>query len=86
MAQQGTQIDLATIPLQQLSNIRQGLEEEVSFLMSSQQQLKVAHGRFVNSADTIQTLKQSPEGQEILVPLSSSISFKNRLRVVYVDL
>lgn len=55
-------INLAQLSLEQLTQLKQGLESEVEALSSSYMQLRVAFQRYSTSKDTIKTFSQQEPG------------------------
>ncbi|XP_066248714.1 prefoldin subunit 5 [Euwallacea similis] len=67
------QIDLTTLNIQQLSTLKQQLDQELDFFQDSLTSLKVAQQKFQTSNETLQSIDSSSEGKEILVPLTGSM-------------
>jgi prefoldin alpha subunit len=68
------------LSLEQLSKLKQQHEEELQEL---QKQLEALHGakyRFINARTTIDDISQSRTGEEILIPLSSSLYVPGKIR------
>lgn len=66
-------IDLNTLDAQQLSSIREQLEEEVQSFVRSSVALQKAAGEFGSSGRAIESLSEQKEGQPLLLPLTSSL-------------
>ncbi|KAL7989868.1 hypothetical protein Chor_012534 [Crotalus horridus] len=79
------QVNIAELSLPQLEVLKTQLDQEVEFLSSSIAQLKVVQTKYVEAKDCLNVLNKSNEGnlmsktrpfcKELLVPLSSSVSF-----------
>ncbi|KAL9101488.1 MAG: hypothetical protein Q9163_003259 [Psora crenata] len=72
-------VDLATLPIGQLNQIKNQLTQELQHLSTSFQQLKIAQGKF---RDCIVSLREGlgrGEGTPILVPLTSSLYVSGKL-------
>lgn len=67
------EIDITKLNLQQLSQLKQRLEQELQMYQSSLQSLKVAQTRYLNSKESIEKITPDCKGKEILVPLTGSI-------------
>eukprot|EP00695_Tsukubamonas_globosa_P000082 TRINITY_DN1068_c0_g1_i1.p1 TRINITY_DN1068_c0_g1~~TRINITY_DN1068_c0_g1_i1.p1 ORF type:complete len:176 (+),score=50.20 TRINITY_DN1068_c0_g1_i1:53-529(+) len=67
------EVSLTSLTPEQLNNFRQQLETEVETLTSSYSQLKVARDRFSDSKKSVEFMKTMSEGQDVLVPLTSSL-------------
>lgn len=67
------EIDLTKLNLQQLSQLKQRMEQELQMYQSSLQSLKVAQTRYQTSRESIEKLTPDCKGKEILVPLTGSI-------------
>ncbi|KAI9193590.1 Prefoldin [Polychytrium aggregatum] len=89
MTQQAAPIDIGELPLPQLQAVKQQMEEEIQHLTSSFSQLKHANSKFVDSIDCLNSLTPQTAGNEILVPLTSSLYLPGQLtdvEKVIVDL
>eukprot|EP01134_Creolimax_fragrantissima_P008135 CFRG8135T1 len=73
------EIDLTTLPLQALQNLKQSTEEEVQFLASSQSQLEVAIRKFLIAKEAVSTISPENKGSEILVPMTKSLYVPGKL-------
>lgn len=79
-AKGGQQIDLASLSVQQLTQVKKQFDEEVQHLSSSYQSLRGAQQKFRECIKTIQTgVTESTEDQTILVPLTSSLYVPGKL-------
>nr|CAG4636724.1 EOG090X0NBB [Eubosmina coregoni]SVE70226.1 EOG090X0NBB [Eubosmina coregoni] len=67
------QIDLTTLSMPQLAQLKQNLEQDLQLYQESLQTLKVAQTKFQESADSAEKLESTQEGSEILVPLTGSV-------------
>ncbi|PSN37488.1 hypothetical protein C0J52_20948 [Blattella germanica] len=70
------QIDLTKLNLQQLTNIKQTLDQEISVFQESLQTLKMAQTKFQDSGDSLEKITPETEGKTIMVPLTGSVSLK----------
>nr|CAG4638897.1 EOG090X0NBB [Cyclestheria hislopi] len=67
------QIDLTTLSLPQLAQLKQQLDQDLTLYQESLQTLKVAQTKFQESAECAEKLESSNEGDYILVPLTGSM-------------
>lgn len=72
-AKTGQTVDLTTLPVQQLNQLSQQLDQEIEFFTNSLNQLKLAQGKFVESKECLNKVSPENLNQEILVPLTSSM-------------
>nr|XP_021521667.1 prefoldin subunit 5 [Aotus nancymaae] len=68
-------INITELNLPQLEMLKNQLDQEVEFLSTSIAQLKVVQTKYVEAKDCLNVLNKSNEGKELLVPLTSSVSF-----------
>ncbi|XP_023019182.1 prefoldin 5 [Leptinotarsa decemlineata] len=73
------QIDLTTLNIQQLSGLKQQLDQELNLFQESLATLKVAQGKYQNSGETLEKINPSSEGKDILVPLTGSMYVPGKL-------
>nr|CAG4649047.1 EOG090X0NBB [Polyphemus pediculus] len=66
-------IDLTTLTLPQLAQLKQQLEQDLNLYQESLQTLKIAQTKFQESAESAEKLETTPEGAKILVPLTGSM-------------
>nr|CAG4645314.1 EOG090X0NBB [Leptodora kindtii] len=66
-------VDLTTLSLPQLAQLKQQLEQDLSLYQESLQTLKIAQTKFQESAECAEKLEQTTEGSEVLVPLTGSM-------------
>ncbi|KAF7712000.1 prefoldin subunit 5 [Silurus meridionalis] len=66
-------VNLTELSLPQLEALTSQLDQETEFLSSSIAQLKVVQTKYVEAKDSLNILKKSNEGKELLVPLTSSM-------------
>ncbi|QIX01741.1 hypothetical protein AMS68_007258 [Peltaster fructicola] len=79
-AEKGQQIDLASLSVQQLSQVKKQLDDEVQHLGSSYQSLKSAQLKFKDCIKSIDGgIANATKGRAILVPLTSSLYVPGRL-------
>ncbi|XP_046553184.1 prefoldin subunit 5-like [Haliotis rubra] len=72
-AKSGQTVDLTTLPVQQLNQLSQQLDQEVEFFTNSMNQLKLAQGKFVESQECLNKATPDNLNKDILVPLTSSM-------------
>ncbi|XP_027033612.1 prefoldin subunit 5-like [Tachysurus fulvidraco] len=66
-------VNLTELSLPQLEGLKSQLDQETEFLSSSIAQLKVVQTKYVEAKDSLNILRKSNEGKELLVPLTSSM-------------
>ncbi|KAL0947988.1 hypothetical protein HGRIS_010615 [Hohenbuehelia grisea] len=79
MSQPQQQINVADLDLNQLSDVRRQLEEELSHLSDSFTQLKQAQSKFKACMDNVSEIKPQNKGNTILVPLTNSLYVPGKL-------
>lgn len=67
------QIDLTTLNVQQLTVLKQQLDQELNVFQDSLQTLKIAQSRFHESGSCLDKITPEVDGNEILVPLTGSM-------------
>jgi len=67
-------VDLTTLSLPQLAQLKQQLEQDLNLYQESLQTLKIAQTKFQESADSAEKLDKMKEGCTILVPLTGSVN------------
>ena len=67
------QINLFALSLEQLNSLKQSIEEELQGLQGAIQQLQVSRNKLQNSKEALKRLGETPEGTEMLVPITSSL-------------
>lgn len=72
-------IELSQLPIQQLQQLSQQLDQEIEMFTQSLNQLKIAQTKFLESQESL--VKVSPDNlsKEILVPLTSSMYVPGQL-------
>lgn len=76
----GQQIDLASLTVQQLSQVKKQLDDEVQHLTSSYQNLRNAQQKFRDCVTSIKNgVAKSVEDKPLLVPLTSSLYVPGKL-------
>lgn len=73
------QIDLTTLNIQQLTTLKQQLDQELDLFQESLTSLKGAQGKFQTSNETLQNFDSDSEGKNILVPLTGSMYVPGQL-------
>uniref|UniRef100_G3MPV9 Prefoldin subunit 5 n=2 Tax=Amblyomma TaxID=6942 RepID=G3MPV9_AMBMU len=72
-------LSISMLDIGALAQLKQHIEQELDFFSTSLQQLKTAQTRFQESENSLDMLKPSSEGKDILVPLTSSMYVPGRL-------
>ncbi|XP_044727851.1 probable prefoldin subunit 5 [Chrysoperla carnea] len=67
------QIDLTKLNLQQLTQLKQQLDQELTMFQESLQTLKMAQSKFQDSGESLEKIVPELEGKPILVPLTGSM-------------
>ena len=76
MASEGRRsVDITTLGLQELEQIRDGLNEDIERIQVGLNSLKQATHGYILSKDAANSVRPENEGTDILVPMTSSISF-----------
>ncbi|CAL7940184.1 unnamed protein product [Xylocopa violacea] len=75
-----SQIDLTTLNLQQLTALKQQLDQELGVFQDSLQTLKIAQSKFQESGSCLEKINPAMEGNEILVPLTGSMYVMGKLK------
>ncbi|KAF5285154.1 hypothetical protein FQR65_LT13351 [Abscondita terminalis] len=73
------QIDLTTLSLPQLTQLKQQLDQELTIFQESLQSLKLAQNKFQNSGECLEKVTPDAEGKPILVPLTGSMYVPGKL-------
>ncbi|KAF2880442.1 hypothetical protein ILUMI_25720 [Ignelater luminosus] len=73
------QVDLTTLTMPQLTQLKQQLDQELALFQESLHSLKVAQGKFQNSGECLEKVTPAAEGKSILVPLTGSMYVPGRL-------
>nr|CAG4646761.1 EOG090X0NBB [Macrothrix elegans] len=66
-------IDLTTLSVPQLAQLKQQLEQDLNLYQESLQTLKIAQTKFQESAESAEKLENTQDGSPILVPLTGSM-------------
>lgn len=66
-------IDINSLGLQQLTQLKQQLDQEIDLFGTSLQQLKIAQTKYQESGECVEKLTPETEGKEMLVPLTTSM-------------
>ncbi|ROT75999.1 prefoldin subunit 5 [Penaeus vannamei] len=64
-------IDISKLNLEQLTNLKNQLDQELQFFNESLQQLKIAQLKFNESGECVDKVTPEVKGKEVLVPLTS---------------
>ncbi|XP_043274382.1 prefoldin subunit 5 [Venturia canescens] len=73
------QIDLKTFNLQQLGQLKQQIDQELTVFQDSLQTLKVAQNKYQESSVCLEKVTPTSKGREILVPLTDSMYVPGKL-------
>jgi len=68
-------IDVTTLGLPQLEQIRDNLGEDIEQIQEGLNSLKQATYGYIQSKEAAKSITSANEGKEILIPMTSSISF-----------
>nr|CAD7257023.1 unnamed protein product [Timema shepardi]CAD7402862.1 unnamed protein product [Timema poppensis] len=82
-------LDLTKLGIQQLTQIKQQLDQELSVFNDSLTTLKMAQGKFRDSNDSLEKITPSTEGKSIMVPLTGSMYIPGRIadgKTVIIDI
>ncbi|XP_041371988.1 prefoldin subunit 5-like [Gigantopelta aegis] len=72
-------VDISQLPIAQLNQLSQQIDQEIEFFTNSMNQLKMAQGKYVESGECLHKLNTSNLNKEILVPLTSSMYVPGKL-------
>lgn len=73
-------IELSSLPLAQLSTLKNQLTQDLQHLTSSFQQLRVAQAKFRDCISSVRDgVQEGSEGKQILVPLTTSLYVPGKL-------
>ena len=61
----GNELDISTLSLDQLNNLKQSHENELNQLSARHGDLKQAEGRFRQSSDALSAIKKEDEGKKM---------------------
>ncbi|KAJ1033462.1 hypothetical protein NDA13_001453 [Ustilago tritici] len=79
MGSKGQQVDLMSLDVQQLLEVKKQLETEVQHLTSSFGQLKAAQAKFKSCIDSVASVKPENKDKTTLIPLTSSLYVPGKL-------
>ncbi|GFY58179.1 uncharacterized protein TNIN_94371 [Trichonephila inaurata madagascariensis] len=77
-----TTVDVNELPLPRLTQIKQELDTQVEIFGSSLQQLKIAQKKYGDSKECVERMQNMKKGNSLLVPLTDSVSFKRKEKLV----
>ncbi|XP_043466581.1 prefoldin subunit 5 [Leptopilina heterotoma] len=83
------EFDLTKLNLQQLSILKQQLDQDISMFQESLQTLKIAQTKFQESGSCMDKITPETKGKEILVPLTGSMYVAGQMgetKTVLVDI
>eukprot|EP00699_Malawimonas_sp_californiana_P001513 EC715684.1.p1 GENE.EC715684.1~~EC715684.1.p1 ORF type:complete len:157 (+),score=23.74 EC715684.1:1-471(+) len=72
-------VDVGQLPVEQLTNLREQLENEIQHPASSLEQLIRAANQYNDSNRCLESIKSGNEGKETLIPLTSSLYVPGKL-------
>eukprot|EP01089_Gocevia_fonbrunei_P016640 TRINITY_DN5217_c0_g1_i1.p1 TRINITY_DN5217_c0_g1~~TRINITY_DN5217_c0_g1_i1.p1 ORF type:complete len:168 (+),score=43.00 TRINITY_DN5217_c0_g1_i1:60-506(+) len=72
-------VPIASLNLEQLSSIKEQLEQEARILSSSLGKLKMANSKFLETKQTLEEFNSENKGTEMLTPLTSSLYVRGTL-------
>ncbi|KAF4532473.1 hypothetical protein B566_EDAN003049 [Ephemera danica] len=70
-----------SLGLPQLNSLKNNLDQELTLLQESIQNLKMAQQKFQDSNECLEAINPEFDGKEILVPLTGSVSFYGNMYV-----
>eukprot|EP00762_Andalucia_godoyi_P000087 ANDGO_02350.mRNA.1 putative prefoldin subunit 5 len=70
---------LASLPLEYLSQMKTQVQQDIEVLSSSMQQLRMAREKFLESLGTVEGMRSLEAGHETLVPLTESLYVPGKL-------
>ncbi|XP_001608297.1 prefoldin subunit 5 [Nasonia vitripennis] len=73
------QVDLTQLSLQQLTQLKQQLDQELMVFQDSLHSLKIAQSKFQESNECLDKFTPNAKGKEILVPLTGSMYVPGKL-------
>ncbi|KAG5671733.1 hypothetical protein PVAND_001913 [Polypedilum vanderplanki] len=74
------QIDLMKLNLQQLTQLKNQLDQELTIFQDSLQTLKMAKGKFGASKDALEQFKEGDSKKTTLIPLTGSMYVPGRIK------
>ncbi|XP_021918952.1 prefoldin subunit 5 isoform X2 [Zootermopsis nevadensis] len=77
--QVGQQIELSNLSLQQLTQLKQQLDQEIHVFLETSRTLKMAQTKFQDSNDCLEKITPDSEGKNIMVPLTGSMYVPGRV-------
>lgn len=78
-SKQAGQVDIGQLPIPQLNQLVQQLEQEIELFTSSLNQLKLAQQKFLESQECLNKVSPENNSKDILVPLTSSMYVPGQL-------
>jgi len=72
-------VEIDKLPMQQLNQMKQQLDQEVTLFNDSLGQLKMAQQKFAESLESCEQLTPEKAGKEMLVPLTGSMYVPGKL-------
>ncbi|CAN7980000.1 unnamed protein product [Ixodes pacificus] len=72
-------LSISMLDIGALAQLKQHIEQELDLFSTSLQQLKGVQAKFQESESSLEKLRPSNEGKEILVPLTSSMYVPGKL-------
>ncbi|XP_033610552.1 probable prefoldin subunit 5 isoform X1 [Cryptotermes secundus] len=77
--QAAQQIELSKLSLQQLTQLKQQLDQEVQVFQDKSRTLKMVQTKFQDSDNCLDKITSDSEGKTIMVPLTGSVSLNDAL-------
>ncbi|XP_062617775.1 prefoldin subunit 5-like [Saccostrea cucullata] len=85
-SKQAGQVDIGQLPIPQLNQLVQQLEQEIELFTSSLNQLKLAQQKFLESQECLNKVSPENNSKDILVPLTSSMYVPGQLSLFMYNL
>eukprot|EP00127_Corallochytrium_limacisporum_P003971 Clim_evm20s156 gene=Clim_evmTU20s156 len=76
----GKGVDLMQLAIPQLQQLRQQFDQELQYLQQSEGQLQSIAARLQHAKQSINFIKDKPNGSESLIPLTSSIYINGKIK------
>lgn len=70
--------DIDNLTIAQLGQFSKAVEEEITFLQESLDQLKLVKKKFVNSRDTVKSVDPKEANKKYLIPLTETASLYSK--------
>ncbi|KNC85712.1 hypothetical protein SARC_02122 [Sphaeroforma arctica JP610] len=73
------EVDLNTLPVQALANLKEQTEEEIQYLAQSKSQLELAAKKFVVAKQAVASINPESSQAQVLVPMTKSLYVPGKL-------